>query len=166
MSYDSSYPEPYGQTEDASQERTSSHHITKTALKRYWMVVALVVAAAIATGIGVGTWRDREHSWPQNHSTNPVATQHILNDTSLAAFVLWNDDRQFVFQDRTGLLRCALFTASNGQWNTSLSLNISISPVDGSPNPKNHTPLAAVVTGNREEEVPINAKKCHRLNAR
>lgn len=74
---------------------------------------------------------------PQNPNTTRVA-QHILNDTSLAAISLPNGDRQLFFQDNTGLIRHAIRTGINGQWNTSSYLNISS-------NPENNTPLVAFI---------------------
>lgn len=62
VSYDSSFPEAHGQTEDSPKGRASSHLVIEAALKWPWMVVALVVAAAIAIGVGVircGTCKDR-----------------------------------------------------------------------------------------------------------
>ena len=56
----------------------------------------------------------------------------------MAAVSLANGDRHLFFQDNTGLIRRAVRTASNGQWSTSPQLNASA-------NPKNHTPLAAII---------------------
>lgn len=61
-SYDSSLPEAQGQIEDSPKESASSHLLTKAALKRPRMVEALVVAAAIALGVGLGAWRHHKHS--------------------------------------------------------------------------------------------------------
>ena len=74
------------------------------------------------------------------------AAEYILNDTSLAALILSNGDRQLFFQDITGLIRRAVRTVSNGQWNTSPSLNISTDPSEGVPAPKNNTPLTCTVS--------------------
>lgn len=68
---------------------------------------------------------------PNNAST----AQYILNDTSLAAVVLPNNDRHLYFQDSTGRIRSVIYTASTNQWNTSPDSNISA-------NAKKHTPLA------------------------
>ena len=73
------------------------------------------------------------------HPNITRAAQYILNDTSLAALSLANGDRQLFFQDNTGLIRRAIRTASNGQWNTSPNLSVN------STNAKNNTPLAVNV---------------------
>ena len=73
---------------------------------------------------------------------SPIITQpaqHILNDTSLAAVSLANGDRQLFFQDNTGLIRRAYYTASNSEWSTESSLSINTTA-------KNYTPLAVTVT--------------------
>ena len=67
--------------------------------------------------------------------TNASTAQYILNDTSLAAAVLPNNDRHLYFQDSTGRIRYLSRTASHSQWSTSPDSSISASA-------KNHTPLA------------------------
>ena len=67
--------------------------------------------------------------------TNGSTARHILNDTSLAAVILPNNDRHLYFQDSTGHIRYVIRTASTNQWSTSPDSNISASA-------KNHTPLA------------------------
>lgn len=67
--------------------------------------------------------------------TNASTAQYILNDTSLAAVILPNNDRHLYFQDSTGRIRYVIRTASNSQWNSGLDSNITASA-------KNHTPLA------------------------
>ena len=68
--------------------------------------------------------------------TNASTAQYILNDTSLAAVILPNNDRHLYFQDSTGRIRYVIRTASTNQWNTSPDSNITASA-------KIHTPLAA-----------------------
>lgn len=89
------------------------------------------------------------HSSPASHNHSSIAphnqssaAQHILNDTSLAALTLPNGDRQLLFQDSTGLIRRAVWTASNAQWDTMPYLNFSSGLAEGLPTPKNNTPLA------------------------
>ena len=79
-------------------------------------------------------------------STNVSTAQTILNDTSLAAVILANGDRQLYFQDNTGLIRYAVRTASTNQWDTSPHLSFNSSA-------KNHTPLAVTATGSQNLEV-------------
>ena len=74
------------------------------------------------------------------------SAEYILNDTSLAALILSNGDRQLFFQDITGLIRRAVHTVSNGQWDTSPTLNFSTGPSGGLPVPKNNTPLTCTVS--------------------
>lgn len=93
------------------------------------MGMALVVAAATVIGLGIVIWCHREHSSDKpsatispptlrNDNATP-ATQYTLNDTSLVALVLEKGDPQLFFQKNTGLVRCAIRTASNSQWSTS-----------------------------------------------
>lgn len=67
--------------------------------------------------------------------TNASTAQYILDDTSLAAAILPNNDRHLYFQDSTGRIRYVIRTASTNQWSLSSDSNISASA-------KNHTPLA------------------------
>ena len=67
--------------------------------------------------------------------TNASTAQYILNDTSLGAAILPNNDRHLYFQDSTGRIRYVIRTASTNQWSLSPDLNITASA-------KNHTPLA------------------------
>lgn len=68
-------------------------------------------------------------------SINASTAQYILNDTSLAAAILPNNDRHLYFQDSTGCIRYVIRTASTNQWSLSPDSNITASA-------KNHTPLA------------------------
>ena len=76
------------------------------------------------------------YTYPFTHSSSqPSNAQYILNDTSLAAVILPNNDRHLYFQDGTGRIRYVICTASNNQWNTSPDSNSNASA-------KNYTPLA------------------------
>ena len=61
MLYSDSFPEAHG-NEESTKEHALSLQITKSTLKWPWIVMAFIVAAAIAIGVGVETWRHREHS--------------------------------------------------------------------------------------------------------
>lgn len=76
-------------------------------------------------------------------NTTSIA-QYILNDTSLAALVLPNGDRQLYFQDSSGSIRRAIRSASENQWTISPSLDLN-SYLDYLSNPRNYTPLSATV---------------------
>ena len=65
----------------------------------------------------------------------PVLKQRILDDTSIGAVALPNGNRWLFFQDITGAIRHATFSAKAGVWQSSIKLEI-ISDA------KNHTPLA------------------------
>lgn len=56
--YDGLLPEAHG------NEKPTEQHIpvTKLALKWPWIVMALIIAAAIAVGVSVGIWHHREYS--------------------------------------------------------------------------------------------------------
>ncbi len=56
--YDGSLPEAHG-----NEKPTEEHiHVTKLAPKWPWIVLGLILAAAIAVGVSVGIWHRREHS--------------------------------------------------------------------------------------------------------
>ena len=127
--YDRTLPEACG-----NEESTEEHlHVTRSTRKWPWILMALILTAAIAIGVSVGIWHKREHSLHKSQSP-----QYILNDTSLAAVLADDGDRHLFFQDNTGLIRRAVRVESNGQWTTSLNLNASANPY-----PKRHTPLTA-----------------------
>ncbi|KAL9071738.1 MAG: hypothetical protein Q9161_004002 [Pseudevernia consocians] len=156
VNYDDSLPEAHG-----NEKPTEEHlQVTKLARKWPWIVLGLILAAAIAVGVSVGIWHHREHSLhkPSRFSSPPAppnpeitpypniiyAPQYILNDTSLAAVSLSNGDRHLFFQDNTGLIRRAVRVQSSGQWTTSPNLNASTDPSSKpSSNPKRFTPLTA-----------------------
>ena len=48
--------------------------------------------------------------------TDTSTTQYILNDTSLGATILPNNDRHLYFQDSTGRIRYVIRAASTNQW--------------------------------------------------
>ena len=101
---------------------------------------------------------------PQNPNPAPSpnitpAVQFILNDTSLAALVLPNGDRQLFFQDSTGHIRRTGRTASNSQWSTSPWLNTSTGPYDNVPvpiKPKDHSPLALGISADPSSSTAID----------
>lgn len=146
------------------KENAASLRVAKLALKWPW-ILTVVVVTAIAIGVGVGVWRHRDLShapsaprcgvdsdrasfWltlyrplvpqtPQNTSSPNItrAEQYILNDTSLAALIHTNGDRQLFFQDNTGLIRNAIRTSTDTQWIMGPDINVSS-------NVKKYTPLA------------------------
>ena len=135
--YSTSAPEVH--QNNSSKGNTASFRVTKLRLRWPWMVTVVVVTA-IAIGVGLGIWRHRHQQLPQNpqNTSSPNVTraeQYILNDTSLAALVFTNSDRQLFFQDNTGLIRSAIRTAADNHW--SMGPNISVSS-----NVKKYTPLA------------------------
>ncbi|KAL9076101.1 MAG: hypothetical protein Q9161_001148 [Pseudevernia consocians] len=131
--YNTSLPEAH---EESTKEKAPSYQTIKPALKWPWMVIALVIAAAIAIGVSVGIWRHREHS---SHRSSTAYRCGFF-------FSLANGDRQLFFQENTGVIRRAIYTASNNQWNTSPYLNASTNSfLNFSSNPKTHTPLAVAI---------------------
>ncbi|KAM0800348.1 hypothetical protein BDR22DRAFT_972912 [Usnea florida] len=161
VSYDAILPETHGNEKPSAENL----HVTKLARKWPWIILGLILAAAIAVGVSVGIWHRREHSLhkPTSVSSPPAppnpkitphpnithAPQYILNDTSLAAVVLSNGDRHLFFQDNTGLIRRAVRVYSDGQWNTGRNLNASDFKL--SAKPKKYTPLTATgPTGDKQ----------------
>ena len=68
----------------------------------------------------------------------PVLTdKRILDDTSMAALSLPNGDRRLFFQDLSGDIRQAFYSADSSQWRADIK-NIVASDA------KNHTPIAVV----------------------
>ena len=80
---------------------------------------------------------------PKSSPNSTIATQYILNDTSLAALVLSDGDRHLFFQDNNGLIRRVIRSASENQWAIDPSRNLSSSP-------KSNTPLAATAYSDTE----------------
>ena len=74
--------------------------------------MAFIIAVAIAVGVSVGIWHHHQHS-----------SHVILKDTSLAALILTNGDRQLFYQDNTGSFRRVARSASTNQWGTSTLLD-------------------------------------------
>lgn len=56
--YDDSLPEAHGMAKPTEEYP----HVTKLAPKWPWIVLGLILAAAIAIGVSVGIWHHREHS--------------------------------------------------------------------------------------------------------
>ena len=72
-------------------------------------------------------------------SNSPVLTdRRILDDTSMAALVLPNGDRRLFFQDLSGVIRQAFYSAASRQWRADVKYIVAS-------NAKNHTPIAVVV---------------------
>lgn len=65
--YNTILPEVQGNNEESAKEHAPSLHITKPAPKWPWMIVGLMITAAIAIGVGVGIWRRRRY--PSHHSS-------------------------------------------------------------------------------------------------
>ena len=98
---------------------------------------------AIAIGVGVGIWRHRQ-----------LSSHFISEDTSLAAVIFANGDRQLFYQDNSGSFRRVARTPASGQWYTS-------SVLDSNCNPKHLTPLAVTSIVGRNgfpPQVPIKSQ--------
>lgn len=88
------------------------------------------------------------YSLPAPHPIGPNITsnaQYILNDTSLAALILPNEDRQLFFSGNNGSIRRAIFTSSTEKWTVDPYIDLSV----GS---KLHTPLAVNIYNQNEAE--------------
>ena len=164
--YNDTLPEAHG-NERPSPE---SLHVIKLTRKWPWIVLGLILAAAIAVGLLVGIWHRREHSLHKSSSkiiprpNTTHAPQYIFNDKSLAAVSLSNGDRHLFVQDNTGLIRRAVRVNSNGQWNTSRNLNASTDPaLNFTTKPKKYTPLTA--TGPTfNKDIRIKTEQCYHSN--
>ena len=107
--------------------------------------VAFIITVAIAVGVGVGIWHRQ------------FSSHLISEDTSLAAVIFANDDRQLFYQDNTGPFRRVSRTPSGNQWYTS-------SVLDSNCNPKSLTPLAVTVievSNGFPPQVPIKNHPIH-----
>lgn len=82
------------------------------------------------------------HSSSQPSPTNFNNPLSILNDTSLAAIMLGNDERHLFFQDNEGAIRQAIHTTLSSSWDTSPHLNVTS-------NAKYHTPMTATAMNNQ-----------------
>ena len=73
-------------------------------------------------------------------SDSPVLTdRRILDDTSMAALALPNGDRRLFFQDLSGVIRQAFYSAASRQWRADIKYIVAS-------NAKNHTPIAVVAS--------------------
>ena len=66
-----------------------------------------------------------------------LTEKRILDDTSIAALALPNGDRRVFFQDLSGVIRQAFFSATTGEWRADVNYLVASDA-------KNHTPIAVV----------------------
>lgn len=103
--------------------------VTKTALARYvgWFPISARYENAKPVSLNSPT-----------PNSSPVLTdKRILDDTSLAALALPNGDRRLFFQDLSGAIRQAFYSAASKQWRADVK-HVAAS------NARNHTPIAVV----------------------
>ena len=120
------------------------------------IILALVAIATIISALGIGLGlglSHRERPGPDVAANSTVTNQvsakpyhSMADDTAIAAVTLSNGNRQVFFQEESGYLRRALYSAEAGIWQTSVNSNLGSAD---SPAPilfaKNSTPLAAAV---------------------
>ena len=58
-----------------------------------------------------------------------LRNKQILNDTSMAVVELFNGDRRFFFQDLSGVIRQAFYSASNKQWRADINFVVALDAV-------------------------------------
>ena len=69
----------------------------------------------------------------------PSSKHAILGDTSIAAVTLSNGDRRIFFQERSGIIRQAKYSASAKVWVAETTTNFQVAD-----DARNNTPLAAI----------------------
>lgn len=79
---------------------------------------------------------DSSSTAPSSSSSN--LPHGIFNDSSVAIVALGNGDKRLLYQENTGNIREALYTASSNQWTSDINNIVAT-------NAKNSTPLAALL---------------------
>ena len=69
----------------------------------------------------------------------PPSKHAVLSDTSIAAITLPNGDRRVFFQERSGIVRQAIYSASAKVWAAENTTNFQVAD-----DARNNTPLAAI----------------------
>ena len=129
-----------------------------------WILIALiaflVIAIGVGVGVGVGVTRNKSsksarYSTPSccasskliplsssstasNSSSTSNLPHGIFNDSSVAIVALGDGDKRLLYQENTGNIREALYTASTKQWTSDVNNIVAT-------NAKNSTPLAALL---------------------
>ncbi|KAL9630805.1 MAG: hypothetical protein Q9204_004538 [Flavoplaca sp. TL-2023a] len=127
----------------------------KSRRMRIILVLAAIAMVLIALGIGLGLGLSHGKQPGPNVTANSTVTNQVsakpyhsmADDTAVAAITLSNGNRQVFFQEESGYIRRALYSAEAGIWQTSIESNLGSpdSPASILPLAKNSTPLAAAV---------------------
>ncbi|KAL8792432.1 MAG: hypothetical protein Q9195_004965 [Heterodermia aff. obscurata] len=122
------------------------------------IVMTVIMSLAVGTGAAIGLskvtktasaryvgwvpmFAEYENAEPMTlDSPTPVLTdKRILDDTAMAALALPNGDRRLFFQDLSGAIRQAFYSAASRQWRADVQHIVAS-------NAKNHTPIAVVTS--------------------
>ncbi|KAL9037531.1 MAG: hypothetical protein Q9180_003664 [Flavoplaca navasiana] len=124
--------------------------------RRTRIILALVATITILTALGIGLGLGLSHrKRPEpNVAANSTITNQVAakpfhsmaDDTAIAAVTLSNGNRQVFFQEESGYIRRALYSAEAGIWQTSINSNPRSADLTTSILfAKKSTPLAAAV---------------------
>ena len=124
------------------------------------LIAFLVIAIGVGVGVGVGVTRNKgstsarysthshfagsklislcSSSAASNSSSTSNLPHGIFNDSSVAIVALGDGDKRLLYQENTGNIREALYTASTKQWTSDINNIVAT-------NAKNSTPLAALL---------------------
>ncbi|KAL6721965.1 hypothetical protein ACLMJK_001070 [Lecanora helva] len=106
-----------------------------------WIIGGVVLILALALGIGLGVGLTRHKSSKSTNATSISSTplpHGIANDSSVAVVALGSGDKRLLYQENTGNIREALFSASTKQWTSNVNNIVAT-------NAKGNTPLSALL---------------------
>ena len=69
----------------------------------------------------------------------PISKHAVLSDTSIAALTLPNGDRWIFFQERSGIIRLAIYSTGANVWAATNTTSFQVAD-----DARNNTPLAAI----------------------
>ena len=137
--------------------------------RMFWLLIILTIVLAICLGVGLGVGLTKNANDGQATGGTPTSppgptqssidsnngtsggltpTQHgVLNDTSLAACVSFDENKHVFFQDLNGSIRHAISSSPNS-WPSA----VEFLPI--SPQPRNNTPLDVYLINTPNQSKP------------
>ena len=174
--FDNSPPEATVEPPDQFSNSRSSIATLSRKSRRMRIILALVAIATIMSALGIGLGlglSHRERPGPDVAANSTVTNQvsakpyhSMADDTAIAAVTLSNGNRHVFFQEESGYLRSALYSAEARIWQTSITRNLGspVSPSSMLPFAKKGTPLAAAVRREYTDVSPFACQSFHSLS--
>ncbi|MCJ1279240.1 hypothetical protein MMC21_007064 [Puttea exsequens] len=136
--------------QDSAVDASTEKEVERKRRRRrphFWILIALgillILGVALGVGLGVGLTRNKGSS--SSSSTAPPSSPQeanlphgIFNDSSIAIVALGTGDKRMLYQENTGNIREAIYTASTKQWVSDVNNIVAT-------NARNDTPLAALL---------------------